>query len=143
MVLALREREPLSEARLNFLKKYYGNRKASYIARIFDEADLFDIEITRGSIPEEDFFFIARATRIVNEKFYLAEKFEEARILDMHHYNSLQRSWLEYEGKLLTWEFGRKPTTRELFEDFKKHRNGQRFRVFYCLKFPEKVRFKS
>ena len=130
----------LPEKRIKKLREAYTYIKADYIASILSESDLQSIDNTRG-MTQEDYIFVARAKRIVEveKKQQLRDKYDPMRRADPHHYNTLERYWLEHEEIALKKRLGREPTAREFAEDFEENKNGERFKIFYCLKFPEKV----
>ena len=60
---------------------------------------------------------------------------------DMSHYCEIQCRWLHTEKHLLCHRNGkeREITEKELIDDICKCHNGERFRVFYVLKYPKQV----
>lgn len=60
---------------------------------------------------------------------------------DMSHYCEIQCRWLHTEKHLLCHRNGkeREITEKELIDDICKCHNGERFRVFYVLKYPKRV----
>lgn len=59
--------------------------------------------------------------------------------LDLKHYMKLQLQWMEEERYFLGIKLQRCPTDIELLSDWITHRNPQRFRAFYVLKYPERI----
>jgi len=59
---------------------------------------------------------------------------------DHHSFRVLQVQWLRDEEYLLSTRLGRRPTAKELFIDFMAHNNGLRFRAFFAMKYPRKMR---
>jgi hypothetical protein len=59
---------------------------------------------------------------------------------DLRHYLSIQRKWLEDEIYFLGVKLNRKPSQKEISENPERDKNAIRFRAFYCLKFPDKVK---
>ena len=57
----------------------------------------------------------------------------------MKHYIDIQKEWLGTEKHVLQTRNGRDISEDELIEDLSKCHNGERFRVFYVLKYPEMV----
>ena len=55
------------------------------------------------------------------------------------HYLYVQNSWIEKERQIVKFKLGKEPTSRELSDDYDKYRNGERFRLFYLFKFPERM----
>lgn len=60
-------------------------------------------------------------------------------VIDLKHYMKLQIKWMEEERYFLGTRVHHNPTDEELIEDWILHKNPQRFRAFYVLKYPEKV----
>ena len=78
--------------------------------------------------------------------------YEELKEFDMYsprdfkHYMGVQRSlWFEKEKYLISHRPGHSLEVKEeeLLEDMKIHQNGERYRAWYVLKFPDKVRRKD
>jgi hypothetical protein len=59
---------------------------------------------------------------------------------DHHLYRTLQMQWLRDEEYLLGTRLCRPPTTKELFVDFMSNDYGLRFRAYFSLKYPGRVR---
>lgn len=66
--------------------------------------------------------------------------------LDFKHYMSIQKElWMEKEKYLI----GKRPghssqvTSEEIIEDMYKYNNSLRYKVWYVLKFPEKIKRKN
>ena len=65
---------------------------------------------------------------------------------DMRHYLRKQTEWISTERNLIGSRKGcscYEINDEELLEDFNRCHNGERFKVFYCLKFPELVERKD
>ena len=77
---------------------------------------------TQGGLARYDGFIPSDAA---NQRFYCA----------------IQRQWLRDEEYLLGTRLGRSPTAKELFIDFMNNHNGLRFRAFFAMKFPSRVKF--
>lgn len=62
--------------------------------------------------------------------------------IDLKHYVTRQKDWLSQEKYLIGKRLGhnRKVTDEDLLKDFEHYHNGERFRVFYVLTHPDKVR---
>jgi hypothetical protein len=65
--------------------------------------------------------------------------FDRLRPLDLRHYLSEQRPWLEDEIYFLGIALHRPPTEAEIAEIILGERHSQRFRAFYALRFPGAV----
>jgi hypothetical protein len=63
----------------------------------------------------------------------------EYKIQDLVHYMTLQREWLNTSQYLTGINLNRKPGELEILNDWEKHSNSERFRVFYILKHPHKI----
>lgn len=59
---------------------------------------------------------------------------------DLRHYINVQKKWLEDGIYYLGTRIGRRPTQDEIIKDMEQTKNAIRFRAFYCLSFPEKVK---
>lgn len=57
-------------------------------------------------------------------------------------YHDIQVKWLRVEAYLLGTVLGRSPRHDELFFDFMNNKNGQRFRAYFAIKYPERMRDK-
>ncbi len=62
---------------------------------------------------------------------------------DLKHYNSLEKYWCDTERHLIRDKLHKEPNDLELIEDAKVNHNFERFRVWYVLNFPEKVKRKD
>lgn len=60
--------------------------------------------------------------------------------LDLRHYITLQLTWMEEEKYFLGMELHHDPSEEEMITAWIKHHNSERFRAFYVLKYPEKVK---
>jgi hypothetical protein len=131
--------EPLSEGRTSFIREYYKEKDADLICDTLTEEELRTIDSTLGLVPEKDYFHLAVVKRVVRNNPKLARDFDSYKSKDTHHYLELQANWLKCEQNLLAWELHREPTTPEFTKDFRDNQNGLRFKIFYCLKYPDKV----
>lgn len=61
-------------------------------------------------------------------------------VKNLKHYMALQVKWVEEERYFVGQKLGHNPTDIELLNDWVKHKNPQRFRAFYVLKYPKKVK---
>ena len=61
---------------------------------------------------------------------------------DLRHYNHIQIGWLETEMELIAGRPGHGPevSQEELLDDVRKCNNCLRYKVWYCLNFPSKVK---
>jgi len=60
--------------------------------------------------------------------------------IDIKHYAEIQKHWIEVEIYYLAQKLGREPSDEELIGDFEETHNPERYRAFYVLKFPEKIK---
>ncbi|MBI2451556.1 hypothetical protein HYV50_00590 [Candidatus Pacearchaeota archaeon] len=128
----------LTQERIGKLKSHYSERKVNYISAVLTEEEVNIIEGNPNFQPE-DFLIIARVNRMIRDKTSRAKSYDSYRAKDFHHYMGLEEEWLKQEEVLLGKSLHKHPTSRELFEDFSSHDNGLRFKIFYCLKFRDKV----
>lgn len=118
---------------LTALERRFSTWRVEYIARALSEDKLAVIANL------DDALIIARIARMSNR---LLEDFDYVLPLatECRLYQNLQLQWLRTEEYLVGTRLGRKPTHRELFIDFMQNYNGLRFRAYFALKFPEKVK---
>jgi hypothetical protein len=92
-------------------------------AFVDDKGDLVILEIIKGMSLEE-----LRSFDIYTPK-------------NMKHYSSLQVNWLKTEEHLIKnrQDHVGEVSELELIEDICKHHNGERYKVFYVLKYPDRV----
>ena len=124
----------------DLIRQYFPRRKADYIFAIFSETEL---EVVRNSpqFETEDFLLHAKARRISSNKEKFA-RYQTAELLDFHHACMRNIEWMKQELYLIGMKKGSEPNTSELTNDFELHHNGEHLRVFYCLKHPERIRFR-
>jgi hypothetical protein len=95
---------------------------------------------------EEESFVTDSGDKIILE-IIKGMSLEELREFDIYkakslkHYNDMQCTWLHTERHLIGHREGHKDevSVEELIEDIHLHNNGERFRVFYVLKYPTRV----
>ncbi len=63
---------------------------------------------------------------------------------DQQHkfYNTVQQEWITTGRIFLGTDLRRCPTQKELFSDFMNNHNGQRYRAYFTMKYPERMRSK-
>ena len=71
------------------------------------------------------------------------EKYNCYLIIDFKHFMKLQMEWLLTEKWLLGDRVKHDPSDEELMNDPYLHENAVRYRVFYVLKYPERVKSKT
>lgn len=108
--------------------------RVEYILRVLTSEELSVIN------DLDDALIIARIKRMPDRRLDRMDRLEPARAEDRRLFSSLQMQWLCVEEYLLATRLGRRPSHRELFADFMSHHNGRRFRAYFALKFPTRVR---
>ena len=92
-------------------------------------------------IPDlSDAVIFARIKRMPDRRLKRFDDLVPADERQHRFYQSLQLRWLRDEEYLLGTRLGRRPTQRELFADFMNNHNGQRFRAYFALKYPDRMR---
>ncbi len=99
-----------------------------------------ELDIIDGTtlMDARDYIFIALANTIVKNNPKLAMSFDSYIRLDLSHYALVTVNWLKTQEYLVEKCNGHKPTGSELAKEFSKL-NGSRHRVYYCLRYPDKV----
>ncbi len=69
--------------------------------------------------------------------------FDHFEALDRRHYDAKQIEWLRKERYLVGAREHHEPSEMELIDDVMRHHNGERFRAYYVMRFPNKVRHKD
>jgi hypothetical protein len=116
----------------------YNSSQARFILATLTRSELDAIDTTEG-MGDEDYFFVALANTIANKKPKLAARFDKCERKDLHHYAEAQLAWLKTEQYLIGTKLKHPPSPHELAQDFFANGNGPRHRIWYCLKFPDKV----
>lgn len=122
---------------LHELNRRFASSRVEYIAHVLSPDELCVIS------DLSDALIVARIKRMSNQRL---ERFDTLIPIDnrqQRHYQSLQLQWLRDEEYLLGTRLGRSPTQKELFIDFMNNHNGLRFRAFFTLKFPDKMKPKA
>ncbi len=138
MMALITKNQNLSEPEIDKIKKFYSERKAGYIRKTLTDEELDAINGTIG-LGIEDYLALAKVKKIMSDP-ELAKLYDKCSPTDKEHYLGLEKHWIEHEHDLLVSRFHREPTPHEFAEDFREHENGPRFKVFYCLKFPERIK---
>jgi hypothetical protein len=113
----------------------FNPREARYISKVLTASELAVIADRRDAL------FIARIKRMPHRKLARYDGFIPSNAADQRFYCAIQRQWLRDEEYLLGTRLGRSPTAKELFIDFMNNHNGLRFRAFFAMKFPDRVKF--
>jgi hypothetical protein len=131
--VVLLARDLLSPALLAGLTARFSAREVEYVARVLTPEELAVI----GDLS--DALIIARIKRMPERRL---RQFDQLIPHDGDHqlYRTLQMQWLRDEEYLLGTQLGRRPTHKELFLDFMNHHNGLRFRAYFSMKYPDRVR---
>lgn len=132
-VVVLTARDLLPPAVLAALSARFSPRQFEYIARVLTPQELAVID------DLADALIIARIKRMPDCRLRM---FDQLIPHDGDHqlYRTLQMQWLRDEEYLLGTKLGRRPTHKELFLDFMNNHNGLRFRAYFSLKYPDRVR---
>jgi len=56
-----------------------------------------------------------------------------------YEYRREQINWIAREKKLLENNLKREANSRELIQDFQKYENGIAFKLFFCLKYGDRI----
>jgi hypothetical protein len=129
--------QPLPTAARDALRARFSSRRVEYIARVLTAGELAVIA------DPADALIIARIKRMGDHRLGAFERLEPASAADRRLFSELQCRWLHEEEYLLRTRLGRAPTHGELFADFMRNHNGLRFRAYFALKFPNRVKTKA
>ena len=109
-------------------------RRLGYIARVLTPAEL------RVLGDADDALIVARIKRMPTQRLARFDRLVPAGPQEQRQFHAMQLQWLRDEEYLLGTRLGRRPTQRELISDFLSHHNGPRFRAYFALKYPRKMR---
>ncbi|MBU0466455.1 MAG: hypothetical protein KJ718_03030 [Nanoarchaeota archaeon] len=147
----------LSAERAAQIRKRYDTTHRNFIASMLKEDQLRIIDETYSfilrdrnvkvdnieGIGVEDYFVLARVEHMMRYTPQDANAYSRYHVTnpkDREHYLRLEKFWLQEEISLLERRLGRPPTTNELKDDARVNQTGLRFCIFYCLKFPDRVK---
>ena len=116
------------------LTRRFSPRRLGYIVRVLTPEEL---SVVRDAA---DALIIARIKRMNERQLRRFDDLVPADPSENRVYHELQLQWLHDEEYLLGTRLGRRPSQREFVADFISHRNGARFRAYFALKYPGKVR---
>lgn len=119
---------------LDELRRHFSPMRVSYIARVLS-ADKLRIIGDLG-----DALIIARIEHMEPHRLANYDRFVPVDAVNQRAYAAAQMEWLHGEHYLLGTRLGRSPTHAELQADFAANRNGQRFRAYYVMKHPGRMR---
>ena len=124
----------LSPCMVGELRARFRPRQVEYIAAALTGEELAVIS------DLSDALLFARIKRMPERRLRRFDQLIPADDTQVRFYQSLQLRWLRDQEYLLGTRLGRGPTAREMFVDFMKNHNGQRFRAYFCMKYPDRVR---
>lgn len=116
------------------LRKRFVARRADYVARVLTRDEISVI----GDL--NDAVIIARIKRMPRRRLARFDQLVPIDDATLRLFQTLQLNWLRDEEYLLGTRLGRSPTVHELFTDFVSNENGQRFRAYFSLKYPGRMR---
>ena len=126
--------ELLPPATYAALREVFTRRQVEYVAHVLHADEIAVI----GNLA--DALVIARIKRMRPARLKRYDNFVPTDARQQQFYQSLQVQWLRDEEYLLGTRLGRRPTHEEFFIDFMKNRNGLRFRAYFAIKYPERMR---
>ena len=124
----------LSACLLGELRARFTARQVQYVADVLTPDELAVI----GDL--DDALIFARIKRMPDRRLKRFDNLIPSDEVQVRFYQSLQLRWLRDEEYLLGTRLGRRPTQRELFADFLNHHNGQRFRAYFAMKYPDRMK---
>jgi hypothetical protein len=119
---------------LGELRSRFSPRQVEYIAAVLTADELAVIA------DLADALLFARIKRLPARRLSRFDQLIPRDEQQVRFYQSLQLRWLRDQEYLLGTRLGRGPTAKEMFADFMKNSNGQRFRAYFCMKYPDRVR---
>lgn len=127
----------------NFLDTISNNYSSEQIELIRGELTMDDLRVINNTqgMGAEDYYAVARANKLIAEQPDLAEDLDKLKPKDMRHYMRLQAGWVMSEIFLLGTRLKRQPEDFEIRRELGERQEGLRYKVYYCLRFPERVEF--
>lgn len=130
------------------IAKYYSPQQVHFIRRILstEELDIIDMTIIGSDemMGVEDYLPIALTNWIVTTKNQrLIDRFERPNYQDAEHHRMTAAAWFKREEAIVYQRearAGRTATWADVYKDFQENGNGLRHRIWYCLRFPGKVK---
>ena len=116
------------------LRAWFTPRQVRYVAAVLTADELAVIS------DLSDALLFARIKRMPDRRLKRFDELIPADETQVRFYQSLQLRWLRDEEYLLGTRLGRRPTQREIFADFLNNHNGQRFRAYFALKYPDRMK---
>jgi hypothetical protein len=124
----------LSPCLLGELRARFTPRQARYVAAVLTKDELAVISNLHDAL------IFARIKRMSDRQLRRFDRLVPADDAQVRFYQSLQLRWLRDQEYLLGTRLGRVPTAREMFVEFMTQHNGQRFRAYFALKYPDRMR---
>ena len=112
----------------------FSRRQVEYIAHILSPDELNVIA------DLHDALILARIKRMPPAKLARFDQYVPVDRSQQKTYEMEQVRWIRDEEYLLGQRLGRRPSPHELCADFMRCQNGLRFRAYYTLKFPQRMR---
>ena len=119
---------------LGELRARFTPRQVWYVANVLTPDELAVISDVGDAV------IFARIKRMPDRRLRRFDGLIPADEAELRFYQSLQLRWLRDEEYLLGTRLGRRPTQRELFVDFLNNHNGQRFRAYFAMKYPQRMK---
>lgn len=115
------------------LLRHFDHRRVRYVERVLSAGELRVTDV-------RDAVTIARIKRMAPQRLVRYDRFVPVNNEHQRNFHTLQMEWIRGEHYLLSRRLGRCPTQAELSADFNANRNGQRFRAYYVMKYPERMK---
>ena len=101
---------------------------------------------TKG-LSDKDCKTLLKVKRIICTSYWLVKRFDSCRPINFQHYMAEQWAWTTTEEWIvgqkvdctLSEDKKKKVKSKMFIEDFSRNKNGIRFKIFYCLKYPNRV----
>ena len=131
-----KHRESLPACLLGELRARFTPRQVAYVNAVLTPGELAVISDLSDAV------ILARIKRMPQRRLKRFDDLVPTGEAQLKAYQALQLRWLRDEEYLLATRLGRQPTARELFIDFMAHHNGQRFRAYFAMKYPQSMKHK-
>jgi hypothetical protein len=125
-------------SRIERINQHYNPKQVKLILENIPPNE-FDAIDTTEDMGIEDYLPVAVANWLVKNRPQAAAKYNDYSRLDEAHYKQVIKNWLRTEEYLVGARLSHPPSPQELVKDFFANENGARHRVFYCLRYPDKV----
>ena len=116
------------------LRRHFSTPDLEYIARVLLPGEIRVIN------DLEDALIIAKIKCMSPAELKKYDDLIPLNTKELRFYQAIQAEWLCVETYLLGTVLGRSPRHDELFFDFMNHKNGQRFRAYFAMKYPDRMR---